>query len=238
MYHQKLVASIKCNNKILRENGDEVYLPFGSEYSILIKNLNTVDCKLTIFIDGDNALDGRNLILAAGSTTEIERFINNNNLDSGNKFKFIEKTQQISNFRGDKLEDSLVRIEYQFEKPMSLFNGNASTQLLSKGRERGIDCYAASMNCGISVANLNHFQPQANSGITVAGSRSDQQFGFDTKFRTYENEKNNIILKLIGGEQIKEPITVKHTPTCITCGKKNKASSKFCSNCGTALQLF
>ena len=40
MYHKKLVASIRTNGKILREFKDTVYLPFGSEYSILLKNLN------------------------------------------------------------------------------------------------------------------------------------------------------------------------------------------------------
>ena len=42
MYNNKLVAAIKSNGKVLREFGEEVYIPFGSEYSILIKNLHSV----------------------------------------------------------------------------------------------------------------------------------------------------------------------------------------------------
>jgi hypothetical protein len=49
MYHQKLVASIKANNKILREFKDTVYVPFASEYSILIKNLNTVRAVVNVY---------------------------------------------------------------------------------------------------------------------------------------------------------------------------------------------
>ena len=42
MYESKLAAAIKVNGKVLREfNKDTVYIPFGSEYSILLKNLNT-----------------------------------------------------------------------------------------------------------------------------------------------------------------------------------------------------
>ena len=33
MYNQQFVVSIRCNGKIMREHGDEVYLPFGTEYS-------------------------------------------------------------------------------------------------------------------------------------------------------------------------------------------------------------
>jgi len=36
MYSNQFVVSIKCNNNIMRENKDVVYLPFGSEYSILL----------------------------------------------------------------------------------------------------------------------------------------------------------------------------------------------------------
>jgi hypothetical protein len=52
MYSNKLVASIKSNGKILREFNDKVYVPFGTEYSILIKNLNTVRASVNIFVDG------------------------------------------------------------------------------------------------------------------------------------------------------------------------------------------
>jgi hypothetical protein len=51
-----------------------------------------------------------------GQTKEIERYIKNRNLNAGNKFKFIEKTDQIEAFRGNQLEDGLIRVEYQFEK--------------------------------------------------------------------------------------------------------------------------
>ncbi len=39
MYKQNFVVVVKCNGKILREqDSDVVYLPFGAEYSILLKN--------------------------------------------------------------------------------------------------------------------------------------------------------------------------------------------------------
>ncbi len=116
MYGNKLAAAIKVNGKVLREFKDTVYVPFGSEYTILLKNLNTTRAVVNIFIDGNNVVPG-GLVLNAGQEVDLERSIKNGNLNEGNRFKFIERTGAIEEHRGVKLEDGLLRIEYQFEKP-------------------------------------------------------------------------------------------------------------------------
>ena len=122
MYNQKLVASIKVKGKILREFKDTVYIPFASEYSILLKNLNTVRAIVNVFIDGENAVPG-GLVIDPGRSVDLERWIKNGNLSEGNRFKFIERTAQIENGpRGIKEEDGLIRIEYQFELPRPVIN--------------------------------------------------------------------------------------------------------------------
>ena len=122
MYNKKLVASIKANGKILREFKDTVYIPFGSEYSFLIKNLNTVRAVVNVFVDGENAVPG-GLVIDPGRSVDLERWIKNGNLTEGNRFKFIERTSAIENGpRGIKLEDGIVRIEYQFEIPRPVIN--------------------------------------------------------------------------------------------------------------------
>ena len=122
MYQSKLVASLKANGKILREFKDTVYIPFGSEYSFLIKNLNTTRACVNVFIDGENVVPG-GLVIDPGREIDLERWIKNGNLSEGNKFKFIERTSAIENGpRGIKLEDGLVRIEFQFEKPRPIIN--------------------------------------------------------------------------------------------------------------------
>ena len=122
MFNQKLVASIKSKGKVLREFKDTVYIPFASEYSILLKNLNTTRAVVNVFIDGENVVPG-GLVIDPGRTVDLERWIKNGNLSEGNKFKFIERTQAIEDGpRGIKLEDGLVRIEYQFEIPRPVIN--------------------------------------------------------------------------------------------------------------------
>jgi hypothetical protein len=132
MYNQKLVASIKVKGKILREFKDTVYIPFASEYSILLKNLNTVRAVVNVFVDGENAVPG-GLVIDPGRSVDLERWIKNGNLSEGNRFKFIERTAQIEDGpRGIKEEDGLIRVEYQFEIPRPVINlnqvfGNNST---------------------------------------------------------------------------------------------------------------
>ena len=116
MYGNKIAAAIKVNGKVLREFKDTVYVPFGSEYTILIKNLHTQRAIINIFIDGENVVPG-GLVLNAGQEVDLERSIKNGNLNEGNRFKFIERTGAIEDHRGVKLEDGLIRIEHQFEMP-------------------------------------------------------------------------------------------------------------------------
>ena len=114
-YKDNFVVEVKCNGKILRVKNDSVYLPFGSEYSLLLKNLNSRRASIRIHIDDQDVLDYSSLILEANSSTELEGFLSGT--IAKNKFKFIQKTKQVQDYRGDKLGDGLIRVEFAFEKP-------------------------------------------------------------------------------------------------------------------------
>jgi len=259
MYNSKLVASLKANGKILREFKDTVYIPFGSEYSILIKNLNTVRAIVNVYIDGENAVPG-GLVLNAGQEIDLQRAIRNGNMTEGNKFKFIERTGNIEQHRGVKLEDGIVRIEYQFEKVYQRQDGIIwktndyhNTPLYSTGILRSTTLnqvydshvtYSATNAVGsatVSTQSMNVSAPINDVGITVPGSKSEQKFSTASWFAT-ETEKHTIVLKLLGetpdNKEVRNPVTTKHKPKCVTCGKQNKATAKFCTECGTALEIF
>lgn len=138
MYNQGFAAAIKVNGRVLRENGDTVNLPFGSEYTILLKNLNTVRAMVRVVIDGQDVCDDTWLIINPNSTINLERSIRNGNLSQGNKFKFIERTAGIENYRGIGMEDGLIRVEYKFEIPqyrprINYFRSNESTHFGVRG---------------------------------------------------------------------------------------------------------
>lgn len=117
MYKNNFVMAIKANGKVLREFEDTTYIPFGSEYSILLKNLDPKrKVKVTIHIDGQDALDGTSMIIDPKSELDLKRFIKNGNLSEGNAFKFIEKTEKIEQFRGNRAEDGLITVKYEFQR--------------------------------------------------------------------------------------------------------------------------
>lgn len=290
MYSNKLVASLKANGKILREFKDTVYIPFGSEYSILLKNLNTVRAVVNVFIDGDNIVPN-GIVLGVGQEVDLERSIKNHNLNEGNRFKFIERTAAVENGpRGIKLEDGLIRIEFQFEKAVpqsttawgSTWNDqwknnnlhyppgvrsfsstsgdflNVGGSLRSVDHSKGeyvktmasqnINQYFADNNIQASATSAVHdgmatmdWSPANDVGVTVPGSKSEQKFQ-TTYMGTLETEKHCIVLKLLGetpdNRPVEKPITVKAKPKCVTCGKQNRAHAKFCTECGTALEIF
>ncbi len=273
MYNQKLVASIKVKGKILREFKDTVYIPFASEYSILLKNLNTVRAVVNVFVDGENAVPG-GLVIDPGQSVDLERWIKNGNLSEGNRFKFIERTSAIENGpRGIKDEDGLIRVEYQFEIPRPIINvsniagsfphyppGVRSFNV--NGTLRSVDYSAGentramastaisdtlkSMNISATSADVHDGMATMDwcaneTGITVPGSKSEQKFQ-TTTVGALDPVKHNIVLRIVGdlghNKPVEQPVTVKHKPKCVTCGKQNKHTAKFCTECGTALEIY
>jgi hypothetical protein len=239
MYKNQLAVAIKSNGKILRETKDLVHLPFGSEFSVLVKNLSNKRAKFTLNIDGTSALDNSEIIVNANSDIEIKRFIRNGNMSDGNAFRFIERTEAIeSGPRGIKIDDGIVRVEYWFEADQAVFCGYST----SVSYPRGLSDFTFGNIVGStnqSMTNIASAQA-CDVGITVPGSKVSQKFTPVYGF-TPGPTSSVIILRLAGhtGDvEITKPITVATKQECITCGKINKMTSNFCSGCGTALLLF
>jgi hypothetical protein len=243
MYKNNFAAAIKVNGKILREFGDTVYLPFGSEYQIRLKNLNSARAHVSIEIDGDNVTDG-GLVLNAYETSDLERFIRNGNLKEGNRFKFIERTSKIEDHRGIKLEDGIITIRYKFERPMPILTRNVSYRAGGCGSmiKGSSEVYGVDINShdGFACIDTPLSASMNDTGITVEGSKSNQSFT-TTYWRGAIGSVEVMNIKLLGeteeNKMIREPVTVKTKLRCKTCGTINSATAKFCSECGTSLQI-
>lgn len=116
VFKKNFALAVRSNGKILREINDQVFIPFGSEYELVLKNLNSIRAQVRIWIDGSQVTSGVSLIVPPNDTVVLERSVSTGNLRAGNKFKFIEKTAKIEQYRGNKIDDGIIRIEYQFEK--------------------------------------------------------------------------------------------------------------------------
>lgn len=237
MYSNRFIASVRVNGKILRENQGIVSLPFGAEYEILVKNMHSRRAMVKITVDGEDIGGGSRLIIGPNDSTVIERFIKNGNFSSGNKLKFIERTGGIEGHRGIKQEDGLIRCEFWVEKevPQEIQAKAMRAPMGRTGssRSRPFRSFLEEETRGGAVMDFN------DTGITVAGSESHQQF-YSAQGFAVETNSHVIVLQLrgeVGGVAAVKPVTVDLKPVCSSCGKKNKPNVKFCADCGTALLL-
>jgi len=251
VYNKNLVAVIKQSSNNLREhrdsNGnDTVYIPYGSEYSILLKNMNTVKALVTVEVDGREAI--KDLIIRPNKSVELERFFEND-MNTGHKFKYVQKTDDIKNYRGDKPEDGIIRITYQFKSqneyfyktyPDIFYDGwpNKTDKWPYTGGFNTTAYYRNNTLRSCNYNNVNVSQPINDEGITVEGEYSNQSFTYGD-IGTLNPEVHCINIQLKGyypnkGE-VKRPVTTKTKLKCDYCGKSNLSKNKFCSNCGACL---
>jgi len=255
MYKAGLVAVVVANGKIVREMNSggtsTVYLPFGCEYSIRIKNNESRRAAVKISVDGDDAMNGHRLVVEANSESEVKGKLDASGREAKNAFKFIQKTQKISDHRGDRIDDGIVRIEFQFEEPVyippyvpnypKLKRAYPSPSPIWYGdntvlRNSSMDFQPAC--CTNECLKSIPVEPNNDNGITVAGSHVNQSFG-STHLGRLEATKHVIVFELRGaksdGQPIVQPVLSRKPVECPTCGKSCKSSAKFCSECSTCL---
>jgi hypothetical protein len=258
-YKKNFVCAIKVNGKILRESSDRVELPFGSEYTVLLKNLDSVRMQARISIDGKDAAGW--LVIEPGRDVEVERFVED--LNRGNRFKFIERTARIEEHRGITAEDGLVRIEFKREKvyeapkvvehhtyhyhyPGGCYprypiyystygNPSASGSLGSLTRSSGTaslnnsNFMLSAQNVSLCAANLQSAEQENDAGITVPGSISNQQFCRVSGFETDSSEV--LVLHLVGKKAGSDIRVAKTVQTKVKCDTCGKKNKSSAKFC-------
>ncbi len=268
MYNRKFAVALKSAGQVLREvNGEQVYLPFGAEYSVFCKNMHDRRAIVSIKIDGQDIGDGLTFVVPAYGQLEIERFVKNGNLNEGNRFKFIERTAKVAAHRGTDISDGLVEVTFQLERPKPKINirptlrrGRRSTDYYSGDNirfasksmsggdlERSFshqavhDAFASADLDGLLGTSKGISTPVANeTGVTAPGALSDQQFTMSEQFDV-EPEKITFVLQILGetedNRHIREPVTVRTRTICSQCGTRSLPGTKFCPECGASLQI-
>jgi len=231
MTNTKLITSLIVEDKLLLKNNSQVKLPFGCEYSIYLKNLENKKVSIGIKIDGQDILNGSKILLNPKEEMTLERFVEE--LSEGRKLRFIEKTKEISDFRGNKAEDGLIIISYQYEKDRvnKGFGFIGDYEFPTYGASRGLQSNSLN-SCANSVkasysANSVAASLDANclndKGITVEGTESKQSFN-----RGYigdlEYKEHFEVIELFG--YVSECGISPNEETYFT-------KSKFCPSCGT-----
>ena len=261
MYVEKFVASLKVNGKFLRDEDGAIKIPFGTEYDLYLKNIESRDAVVSVSIDGKDVLDGNKLVVRGNSSLDLLGFMDGQQVK--NKFKFIELTKEIEKHLGYSPEDSIIRIEFWFKKMKPIvqeintiykphweypyypympyaywyyndYNGNIYTR--GRGSSCGTSVYNDS-SCTYSTDAVN-CSFTSDIGITVKGNECGQDFS-STYVGDLEEQSHVIILRLSGykdDKKVETVFTTKDKIECPTCGKKNEYNDRFCSDCGTFLK--
>lgn len=259
MYHNKMVVSLKLGGRFLRDDNGEVKLPFGSEYGIYLKNLESRLATVKVSIDGEDVLDGNELVVYPNNPLELKGFMRHSTVV--NRFKFIEKTKKIEEYRGNKPDDGLIRVEFRYlreriEYPVITYNyhpywvwipysgayiypgtytdnNSATTFNPNLSSWTTLNCSGRS---GLSFTS----QENQGEGITVKGGEAYQSFQ-GVSVGGMEGKAHVMVLRLRGyrdEEKIRQlsDVAVKERKTCSICGEKNKYGAKYCRNCEAFLE--
>lgn len=257
VYSNNFIVVIKHKGKILRDIDKVVRLPFGSEYSVLLKNKDSRTAVANIEIDGEDVMGGHQYIVPGNSSRELKGFLKG--MKATHKFRFIKKTKEISRFRGDKLDDGIVRVEFKYEQaawqptpyfiyPETRFGSSLGDTYDDSGSSGGLKAtYTSSMSLtgqiDSSVVCCNYVSvPKMDEGITVKGTKANQHFQYGT-VGALESQSHVIIIRLKGAlkykgrakKLVKRPVLTKTRVQCQICGRKWKSYLKFCGNCSAAL---
>ena len=245
---ENLVAGIKVDGQVMREFRGDIFIPFGTNYSIFFKNLNTRSVQIYVEIDGEDILDGNSLIVSPGGELNLERWLNGG-MKKGPKLKFVEKTNDIRMTKEETGMDGIVKITYQFERaqqwtyiepwhyieqyitPSHIFySSSPGASAEPYGATRNI---SANFTQDVKATSSVEVSAQNEDGLTVKGEEVKQEFR-DGYIGYLEDAKHVICFNLKGA--FKRAVTVKSKIKCNKCNKINKSSFKFCSQCGNNLK--
>lgn len=249
VYKNNFIVIVKCNGKVMREQNGAVTLPFGSEYSIMLKNKDSRKAVASVEIDGEDVMNGHKYIVPANTSVELKGFLKG--LNAKNKFRFIKKTKEISDFRGDRLDDGLIRVEFWHEEqqPAPLVwpsytiytnnyefkdsgfvdysdstGGPGQCTFTSNFCSSNID--SALSNCNIGKLHKESVKNKipVDEGITVKGSKINQQFDYGS-IGTLEHSSSVIIIELKGTTKRAGKVMEVRKPITVSYRKQ-------CSSCG------
>jgi hypothetical protein len=254
-YSNNFVVCVLVDGKVLEERADGVVpIPFGSEYTIRLRNKNSRKAVAKVFIDNEDKTNGGSVVVNANDYVDLER----STLDSDNqKFKFVKSDSPQAADAGkspDKDFNGVIRIEWKLEVeqpkvqkeyvpypvpwPQPIWPRRPYPWHLPerygivKERYGIIDTSSSPMSfCSNRTRSLK--SSDLSEGCTVQGSQSTQTF----RNVHIKLESTTTVMQLVlRGYNIERPAEVlAEGKYCTECGAKAAKRAKFCANCGKVL---
>ena len=112
MYRDGFSACVLLDGKVVKESGEQIVVPFESEYGLRLKNKYAEATAVDIYIDGQLVNEIGHILLAGNSSLDVDQWI----LKSGHAKKLL--FTKLTNPKVDQPNDSENgRVEIRFYKP-------------------------------------------------------------------------------------------------------------------------
>ncbi len=228
MYSGNFVVAVICNGQVSTETKDGVVaLPFGSEYTIRLRNKHARRAVAKVFID-DESVTEDGIVVPANNFVDLERFVG-----KAVRFKFVsaDSGEAIEFGKNNRTDGSngVVRVEWRLERerlsfvPTSPLYGRSFTKSGASGQ-----------SCNASGGEKMSARRKLSEGCTVEGGYSNQNF--TTVHIDLEDAAPVIIQLILKGYEVPKQERVVVVGYCENCGQKaHRKTSKFCSKCGHKL---
>jgi len=260
MYKDKFVLSVLHDGSPVKETGPkykrEIAIPFDSEYKIRLKNKNDRSCTARVFVDGKRVSQLGDIIITAGATVDLERFIDRS-LTEGKRFKFVPLDHpDVDDPTSSK--NGIIKVEFRLAKqpngikihPWLVYDGDfgwsssdtyketndgftwtAPLSQTSDGITSGAGYTSNSCCYNTNLCDAVPARAAVEAGATIEGGKSAQSFVYSN----LEVEDNAVVLnlKLVGIKDKKEVSSI--YKFCSNCGHKVRRTDKYCSECGRRL---
>jgi len=258
-YASDFVLAIINQGSPVREINNQVHLRFGSEYKIRLKNKTQgLRCKAKVWVDGRLASGMGDIVLNAGQTLDLERFLDHD-LNSGNKFKFVSLDDNRVNDPTDS-SNGIIKVEFYREVPLFNFNftpwppyptyprkGNSGGRRYGSSGGTGAPDFEITWTDSTASQNFPAFNnlligsatlcsnsvspgasPSSLPGATVEGGTSNQKFVQVSDFQT-ESFPTTLSLTIRG---------IKEEPKTQPVKQQSEFQNvvRFCSYCGKRKQ--
>jgi hypothetical protein len=264
VYSNGFVVSIVVNGRVFEiAKDDTVAVPFGSEYSIRLRNKNNRRAVAKVFVDDQNvSQDG--IVVNAYGFVDLER-----PTTTRTKFKFVsqESGEAAAAGKSDNEDRSngVIRVEWRLERecrplirpmvptnsPWRFAKGGPSGQSFGEFENKTCDvprglvggCVRGGDELGFDSdetprATFGAKGSPLQEGCTVEGGYSAQNFT-EVHVDLEQGDPTVITLVLRGFHQeTSRPLVKSKGLHCENCGAlAKKPTAKFCYNCGNRLSV-
>lgn len=262
MHINKVSLAILVDGKSLYEDKTKVFIPFGTNYELFVKNDNKFD--IYISVTRGSLVEKDSFLVKAKTKRIIKGFSKFNKFY---QFRFIESIPEIKN---KKITHSVENLFYitisNAEKICNPFLSDRSLFPYDKGCKPQININEKSpftntkvkpnpLSSNFSVPKAPSFEQfNTNKGLNQDSLNAstihlrDKPTGIHTHGKPVEETANDINvfgLETLGllyfdfigtdsnGNLLKKPLFAKDHIECLECGKKANLNDTYCSRCGS-----